>query len=122
MKAYLEEAQRQEVSFEAIKTQLQTINPDLYAQLGLNFLNSPDELLTRLTTHETELTTQKAELQAQADKAREKLIATQKEKAKEKDEIRKEVLDFLHQIGFDALPQAITDTIIVNINANPSKH
>jgi molybdopterin-guanine dinucleotide biosynthesis protein A len=122
MKAYLEEAQRQETPIDALKTELQALDPDLYAQLGLDFLNSPDELLNRLATHETELTAKKAELQAQADKAREKLIATQKEKAKEKDEIRKKVLDFLHQIGFDALLQSLTDQIIANINTNLSRY
>ncbi|MDR1988243.1 MAG: hypothetical protein LBQ24_05980 [Candidatus Peribacteria bacterium] len=122
MKTHLEEAKRQETPLETVKNELQALNPDLYIQLGLDFLNSPDEILNRLTTHETELTTKKAELQAQADKARKNLISNQKEKAQEKDEIRKEVLNFIHQIGFDTLPQAVTDQIIANINANPQKY
>jgi hypothetical protein len=32
------------------------------------------------------------------------------------------VLNFIHQIGFDTLPQTTTDTIIANINANLVKY
>jgi hypothetical protein len=85
-------------------------------------LNSPDEILNTLTSHEDDLTAKKDELQARADRARENLINEQKENAKEKDTIKKDVLTFLHQIGFDTLLQTTTDMIIENINANPFKH
>jgi chromosome segregation ATPase len=122
MKARLDEAKRQETDTDSLKTELQALDPDLYSKLGLALLNSPDELLSRLTTHENELTAKRTELQAQADKAREKLVREQKSKAEQKDRLKKEVLNFIHQIGFDVLPQATTDTIIRNINLTPNKY
>jgi hypothetical protein len=122
MKAYLDEAKAQGTDTDTLQSELQAINPDLYTQLGLNFLNSPDELLSRLTNHETELISKKTELQAKANNAREKLIHDQKNKAEEKDTLKKEVLNFIHQIGFDTLPQTTTDTIIANINLAPNEY
>jgi hypothetical protein len=55
-------------------------------------------MLNALTTHENELTTKKTELQAQANKAIARLIYEQKEKAKDKDAIKKEALNFIHGI------------------------
>jgi hypothetical protein len=98
MKDHLNTAQTQGTDFETIKNELQAFDPELYSRLGLNFLNSPDELLHTLTTHENELTTKKTELQANADKAIERLIYNQKEKAKDKDAIKKEALNFIHEI------------------------
>ena len=122
MKAYLDEAKAQGTDTDTLKTELQALDTELYNKLGLNFLNSPDELLSRLTAQETELNTKKTELQAKANNAREKLIHDQKTKAEEKDTLKKEVLNFIHQIGFDFLPQSTTDTIIVNINQAPNEY
>jgi chaperonin cofactor prefoldin len=98
MKDHLNTSQAQDTNLDTLKNELQALDPDLYNQLGLNFLNSPDELLHTLTTHENKLTTKKTELQAQADKAIERLIYNQKEKAKDKDAIKKEALNFIHGI------------------------
>ncbi|GHU32853.1 hypothetical protein FACS189497_14570 [Betaproteobacteria bacterium] len=122
MKVHLDEAKRQGTSLDTLKSELQALDPELYNQLGLDFLNSSDELTNRLTSHETELTNRKAELQAQADKARNQLIYNQKTKAEQKDIHKKETLNFIHQIRFDSLPQATTDTIIANINQAPNNY
>ncbi|GHU38062.1 hypothetical protein AGMMS50256_36820 [Betaproteobacteria bacterium] len=122
MKASLDEAKRQGTSIDTLKSELQALDPELYNQLGLDFLNSPDELTNSLATHENELTDSKAELQAKAGNARDKLIHEQKTKAEQKDTHRKETLNFIHQIGFDTLPQTTTDTIIENINQAPSSY
>ncbi|GHU18556.1 hypothetical protein FACS189475_04210 [Betaproteobacteria bacterium] len=121
MKATLE-AKRQGTSIDTLKSELQALDPELYNRLGLDFLNSPDELTNRLTSHENELNTKKEELQAKANNVREKLIHEQKTKAEQKDTHRKETLNFIHQIGFDFLPQTTTDTIIANINQAPSSY
>jgi len=122
MKARIEEAKRQGTNLDSLKTELQAIDQELYSRLGLALLNSPDELLHTLTAHESELTAKRAELQTSTDRARERLINEQKEKAKEKDTIRKDSLNFIHEIGLDGIPQATSDTIIANINQAPEKY
>lgn len=122
MKTHIEEANRQGTDFNTLKNELQNIEPELYSKLGLAWLNSPEEILTTLTNHEAELIAQRDELQTQADKAREKLIYDHKNKAEQKDKLKKETLNFIHEIGFDALPQATTDIIIANINQAPVTH
>jgi len=122
MKTHIDEAQRQGTDLDTLKTELQAIDPELYDKLGLVWLNSPDEILNTLTTQETELIAKRDELQANADKAREKLVYDQKAKAEQKDHLKKETLNFIHEIGFDSIPQATTDTIIANINQAPMTH
>jgi hypothetical protein len=58
------------------------------------------------------------ELSAQAQNELERLVQSQKQRLAEKQEVQKKVLNFLHEIGFDRIPQTILEIIIENINKN----
>jgi translation initiation factor 2B subunit (eIF-2B alpha/beta/delta family) len=85
-------------------------------------LASVDELQRAVATKVDELTKEKEELKDKAKAYLNDLTSKHKQEVSEKQEIQKQVLNFLHEIGFDRIPQTFLDIIITNINANPEKH
>jgi hypothetical protein len=94
----------------------------LYAELWLDRLTSLTDIQTAITSQIDTLTDQQNELITQANVRVAEIIRAQKQKVQEKQEIQKKVLNFLHAIWIDRIPQATLNTIIANINANLTRY
>ncbi|MDD3645948.1 MAG: hypothetical protein PHH06_00910 [Candidatus Gracilibacteria bacterium] len=103
---------------------------------GMNFVQAKSNLqniygikldfaITYEDLNPINLETKLKELESKMDNAKKRYetmlrdaIQTYSDKLKEKDKKTRETLTFLHSIGFDRVPQSVTDTIIDQINLN----
>lgn len=120
MKAYLEKLRTEEADINEIKKELESFSPELYLELNLWIADSIETLLMNLNNNENEISRQIDNIEKRANIARAKLIEETKQIAKEKDNIRKWVLNFFSEIGFDSLGKDDTDAVFQWLNNNPN--
>jgi hypothetical protein len=94
----------------------------LYAELWLDRLNSLAEIKSTIDAQAEKLTQERDEIESKAKIYLDEITANHKQKVQEKQETQKQVLNFLHAIWIDRIPQATLNIIIANINANPVKY
>ncbi|MDL2268606.1 hypothetical protein LJC41_01320 [Desulfosarcina sp. OttesenSCG-928-G17] len=119
IKERLELAKSQGMDFGQIQREFQTLYPELYAECGLDRATSFEEMLRFVHSREILLLERMDELDEDAQKAKEQIIAELKSRAEQKDAIKKEILKFFRLIGFDMFSKAETDAVFKWLNNNP---
>ena len=109
-------------SIESTKQLLQTYQPELYATLGLASKTSHNDIMFALHGHKNQLEETARDTITQTKARMKQAIALSTQEALQADKHKKNLLQFLHSIGFDRLNQQTTDTIINHMNLNPQQY
>nr|MDD3719872.1 hypothetical protein [Candidatus Gracilibacteria bacterium] len=117
---YLEKAILNKVDIKEVKETIKKSNLSLYNELNLENITSLEQIKQILTGFLKKSEEEKEEKIKEAKKKISELIMLNSRKAKEKDIKTRQTLSFLHEIGFDLLPQSATDYVINQINSNPN--
>ncbi len=105
--------------FSEIKNFLKQNFPDFYTENNIENLNSIWEIKNKIQEKKKELNKKKKEEIEKSRKFLSEIILANAEKAEEKDEKQKEILEFFAEISFDLIPKKITDKVIEYINITP---
>lgn len=122
VKKYLEKASLENTELAEVKAEIKSFSPELYAELWLENLSTIADIQRAVEARNHKLTKERDRLEARTRDYLDILSRRQHFELAEKQEVQKQVLDFLHGIWFDAIPQTATDTIISSINATPQKY
>ena len=103
---------------EIFKTWLSSTDYGLYIEKGIDELWTLGELEAVLQKERSELNEQLVSVETRAISYADTLVKNLSAKLEKKQKRQKEILNFLHEIGFDRISQETTDKIIASINAN----
>jgi len=86
--------------------------------MNLDSFNNINDIKNILVQQKNKLEKEKEEKIKKAKQEIELIIIRNADIAREQDEKKKDILKFLSSIGFDLIPQSITDNVINQLNLN----
>ena len=119
---FIKHTDKNGITIDDTKQLIKTQYPEIYSELGLSSQTSIEAMTATITNKLNQLEEQQASIYAQTTGKIESIIAISTKEAKEKDRYKKNMLEFLHSIGFDIFSQEKTNTIIEYINLNPQQY
>jgi len=122
IKNYLEQALNQNTDIKEVKENVKIFSPELYAKLWIESTNSIQNVQALTNAYIAKISAQKDETENKLKKDLDALTQKHKIALQEKQEKQKRVLNFLHTIWFDRIPQTILNLLIKTINTNPAKY
>lgn len=115
---YLDKAILNNVELKDIKENIKNTNIGLYTELNIENLNSSSDIKNAFVWLQTQKQKEKDDKIKEAKQKISLFIKQNADIAKEQDEKKKEVLRFLTSIGFDRIPQSITEQLIMELQSN----
>jgi len=117
---YVNQAITDGIELSDIKSTLKLNNSELYNELGMDSISSISDIKQKLSWFYKQKELEKKEIIIGKRKKLDKIISNIDKKSSDADKIKKETLRFIQSIGFDMIPQSITDSIISQLNSNDS--
>lgn len=112
---YVENAISSNIDLDEVKNAIRENNLDLYNELNIDWANSLIEIKQNLSWFYKKKEEEKDNILKEKKQILDEIIIRNTDKAKERDENKKETLKFLHKIGFDLIPQDDLEKIMNQI-------
>ena len=115
---YIDDAIANNVEVGVVKQAIKLQNVDLYNELNLDSLTSLEQIKNTLTAMYKQKEEEKERKIKEKKGIIDEIVRQNALSAKEIDDKKKEILNFLHQIKFDLLPKDLTDQLIYEFKSN----
>ncbi|MDD3145618.1 MAG: hypothetical protein PHV23_05955 [Candidatus Gracilibacteria bacterium] len=115
---YLDKAISNNTELKDVKENIKNTNISLYTELNIENINSISDIKNTFVGLQKQKEKEKEDKIKEAKAIIDLFIKQNADIAKEQDEKKKEVLKFLSSIGFDRIPQSITEQLVRELKAN----